>query len=60
MFEINHTPRIAAKQVAEVSHLTDRYHDRGEWLVRLSESLQIANSLFVDEMYRLAFPESCT
>ena len=35
------------------SRLTDLYHERGEWLVRLSESLKLANSLFIDEMYRL-------
>ncbi len=35
------------------SRLTDLYHERGAWLVRLSESLKLANSLFIDEMYRL-------
>src|SRR5258708_9145988 len=35
------------------SRLTDLYHERGEWLVRLSESLKLAHSLFIDEMYRL-------
>jgi hypothetical protein len=35
------------------NRLTDLYHERGEWLIRLSETLKLANSLFVDEMYRL-------
>lgn len=35
------------------NRLTDLYHERGEWLVRLSETLKLANSLFIDEMYRL-------
>ena len=33
------------------NRLTDLYHERGEWLVRLSERLKFANALFVDEMY---------
>ncbi len=35
------------------NRLTDLYHERGEWLIRLSENLKLANSLFIDEMYRL-------
>ena len=35
------------------NRLTDLYHEPGEWLERLSEKLKFANSLFVDEMYRL-------
>jgi hypothetical protein len=35
------------------NRLTDLYHERGEWLLRLSETLKFANSLFIDEMYRL-------
>jgi len=35
------------------NRLTDLYHDQGEWLERLSENIKFANSLFVDEMYRL-------
>ena len=35
------------------NRLTDLYHEGGEWLERLSESIKFANSLFVDEMYRL-------
>jgi hypothetical protein len=35
------------------SRLTDLYHEEGEWLVRLSETLKLANSLTVDEMHRL-------
>jgi hypothetical protein len=35
------------------NRLTDLYHERGEWLVRLSERLKFANALFVDEMYQL-------
>ena len=35
------------------NRLTDLYHEEGEWLGRLSESVKFANSLFVDEMYRL-------
>ncbi len=35
------------------NRLTDLYHEEGEWLERLSESIKFANSLFVDEMYRL-------
>ena len=35
------------------NRLTDLYHEEGEWLVRLSETLKLANSLFIDEMYRL-------
>jgi hypothetical protein len=35
------------------NRLTDLYHEEGEWLERLSEKLRFANSLFVDEMYRL-------
>ena len=35
------------------NRLTDLYHEPGEWLERLSETLKFANSLFVDEMYRL-------
>ena len=35
------------------NRLTDLYHEEGHWLERLSESIKFANSLFVDEMYRL-------
>jgi hypothetical protein len=35
------------------NRLTDLYHAEGEWLVRLSETLKLANSLTTDEMYRL-------
>ena len=35
------------------NRLTHLYHEPGEWLERLSEKLKFANSLFVDEMYRL-------
>lgn len=35
------------------NRLTNLYHEPGEWLERLSEKLKFANSLFVDEMYRL-------
>ena len=35
------------------NRLTKLYHEQGEWLERLSEKLRFANSLFVDEMYRL-------
>ena len=35
------------------NRLTDLYHAKGEWLVRVSESLKLANSLTTDEMYRL-------
>ena len=35
------------------NRLTDLYHIEGEWLVRLSETLKLANSLTIDEMYRL-------
>ena len=35
------------------NRLTDLYHMEGEWLVRLSESLKLANSLTIDEMHRL-------
>ncbi len=35
------------------NRLTDLYHERGDWLVRVSETLKLANSLFMDEMYRL-------
>src|SRR5579863_4971731 len=35
------------------NRLTDLYHEEGHWLERLSENLKFANSLFVDEMYRL-------
>ena len=35
------------------NRLTDLYHEEGEWLERLSENIKFANSLFVDEMYRL-------
>ncbi len=35
------------------NRLTDLYHEEGEWLIRLSETLKLANSLFIDEMYRL-------
>ena len=35
------------------NRLTDLYHAKGEWLIRLSESLKLANSLTIDEMYRL-------
>jgi hypothetical protein len=33
--------------------VTDLYHKDGKWLGRLNESIKFANSLFVDEMYRL-------
>ena len=40
------------------NRLTDLYHIEGEWLVRLSETLKLANSLTTDEMHRLgAFAE---
>lgn len=35
------------------NRLTDLYHEQGAWLERLSEDTTFANSLFVDEMYRL-------
>jgi len=35
------------------NRLTDLYHGERKWLERLSEKLKFANSLFVDEMYRL-------
>jgi hypothetical protein len=35
------------------SRLTDLYHEQGKWLVRLSETFKLANSLFAEEMYRL-------
>ena len=35
------------------NRLTDLYHAEGEWLVRLSETLKLANSLTTDEMHRL-------
>ncbi len=35
------------------NRLTDLYHEEGEWLERLSEKLKLANSLCIDEMYRL-------
>ena len=35
------------------NRLTDLYHAEGEWLVRLSETLKLANSLTIDEMHRL-------
>ena len=35
------------------NRLTDLYHEQGEWLERLSENIKFANSLFVDELYRL-------
>jgi hypothetical protein len=35
------------------NRLTDLYHIEGEWLVRLSETVKLANSLTIDEMYRL-------
>jgi hypothetical protein len=35
------------------NRVTDLYHEAGHWLERLSESIKFANSLFVDEMYRL-------
>ena len=35
------------------NRLTDLYHAEGEWLVRLSESLKLANSLTTDEMHCL-------
>jgi len=35
------------------NRLTDLYHEQGAWLERLSEDIAFANSLFVDEMYRL-------
>ena len=35
------------------NRLTDLYHEEGKWLERLSESIKFANSLFIDEMYRL-------
>ena len=34
------------------SRLTDLYHAEGKWLVRLSETLKLANFLTVDEMHR--------
>jgi len=35
------------------NRLTDLYHEEGEWLERLSETLKLANALCIDEMYRL-------
>jgi len=35
------------------NRLTDLYHAEGEWLVRLSESLKLANSLTTNELHRL-------
>jgi hypothetical protein len=35
------------------NRLTDIYHAEGKWLVRLSETLKLANSLIVDEMHGL-------
>lgn len=35
------------------NRLTDLYHAEGEWLVRLSESVKLANSLTTDELHRL-------
>lgn len=35
------------------NRLTDLYHKEGKWLERLSEKIKFANSLFIDEMYRL-------
>jgi hypothetical protein len=35
------------------NRLTDLYHAEGEWLVRLSESLKLANALTSDEMHCL-------
>jgi hypothetical protein len=35
------------------NRLTALYHEDGKWLERLSETIKFANSLFVDEMYRL-------
>ena len=33
--------------------MTDLFHEGSAWLERVSESLKLANSLFIDEMYRL-------
>jgi hypothetical protein len=35
------------------NRLTDLYHAEGEWIVRLSESLRLANSLTTDELHCL-------
>jgi hypothetical protein len=35
------------------NRLTTLYHEEGKWLERLSETLKLANSPFVDEMYRV-------
>src|SRR5271154_2684016 len=35
------------------NRLTDIYHAEGKWLVRLSETLRLANFLIVDEMHSL-------
>src|ERR1700679_2466070 len=35
------------------NRLTDIYHAEGKWLVRLSETLKLANFLIVDEMHML-------
>src|SRR6202453_1267382 len=35
------------------NRLTDLYHIEGKWLVRLSETLKLANFLFVEEMHSL-------
>jgi hypothetical protein len=35
------------------NRLTDIYHAEGKWLVRLSETLKLANFLIVDEMHSL-------
>jgi hypothetical protein len=32
------------------NRLTDLYHAEGEWLMRLSETLKLANSLTTDEI----------
>ena len=54
--------QLTTKQIVAFDHryesktrnrLTNLYHEPGEWLERLSEKLKFANSLFVDEMYRL-------
>jgi len=54
--------QLTTKQIVAFDHrhastvrnrLTDLYHAKGEWLVRVSESLKLANSLTTDEMHRL-------
>jgi hypothetical protein len=35
------------------NRLTHLYHEKGHWLERVSERIKFANSLFIDEMYRL-------